>query len=207
MRRLSKAKLRWMKSEVSLRRGFKAHAERQANALRGALSLSISVPLLSTTLAKHLKVIVKSADCIPHIPIELRQQLWEADHIGWSAFTISNMNNGRFVFYNPKHSRGRHESDVMHEISHLLCDHQPSQFVTFEGCSFSLRTCDPEQEEEADWLSGCLKLPRQSLLWAVQQGMNNQQIADHFVSSLEMVQFRRNVTGVDIQIRRSRRQQ
>jgi hypothetical protein len=92
----------------------------------------------------------------------------------------------------------------MHEIAHVLCEHEPSKFVTFNGCDFSLRTCNPEQEEEADWLCGCLKLPRESLLWAVRRGMTDEQIADHFVSSLDMVQFRRNVTGVDIQMKRSR---
>ncbi|MBZ0317915.1 MAG: ImmA/IrrE family metallo-endopeptidase [Anaerolineae bacterium] len=188
-----------------MRRGFKADAERQALDLRQSLSLSIAVPLIGTQLAKHLEVLVSSANRIPRIPNEIREQLWEADNMSWSAFTISHEHKGKRVFYNPTHPRGRHESNVMHEISHILCNHAPSKFVTFENCDFSLRTCDPEQEEEADWFSGCLKLPRESLIWAVRQKMENEEIASHFVTSLEMVKFRRNVTGVDRQIQQGRK--
>lgn len=187
-----------------MKHGFKAQAERQARSLRKALRLSTSTPLIGTQLAEHLGVRISSANGIPQIPPEIREQLWEVDNTSWSAFTISHVDHGKWVFYNPTHSRGRHESNVMHEISHVICDHEPSKFVTFNGCSLSLRTCDSEQEEEADWLCGCLKLPRESLLWAVRRGLTNEQIANHFVSSLDMVKFRRNVTGVDIQINRSR---
>jgi Zn-dependent peptidase ImmA (M78 family) len=184
-----------------LKHGFKAEAERQANSLRQALSLDSSSSLIGTKLAKYLEVRVSSAECIPRIPDEIRQQLWEADSKSWSAFTIDHEVKGKHVFYNPTHSRGRHESNVMHELSHLICKHPPSKFISFENCSFALRTCYIEQEEEADWLGACLKLPRESLIWAVKQGMNNSQIADHFVTSFDMVQFRRNVTGIDKQLK------
>lgn len=188
-----------------MRRGFKAQAAREANSLRAALSLSTSMPLTGIQLSKHLQVKVSSASQISQIPDEVRQQLWEADNGSWSAFTISHPTKGKCVFYNPTHSRGRHESNVLHEMSHLICGHPPSKFISFENCDFSLRTCRPEQEQEADWLGGCLKLPRESLLWALRKGMTNQEIAAYFITSLDMVQFRRNVTGVDRQLYQGRK--
>lgn len=187
-----------------LKPGFKAKAEKVAVSLRQTLCPSNSEPLIGTKLAHHLQVKVSSTNRIPRIPTEIMEQLWEADCTAWSAFTITHPQQGKWVLYNPTHSTGRHESNVMHEISHILCEHEPSKFVTFEGCTFALRTCNPDQEEEANWLTGCLKLPRGSLLWAVRHRMSNEQIAEHFVTSLDMVQFRRNVTGVDIQIQRQK---
>jgi Zn-dependent peptidase ImmA (M78 family) len=187
-----------------LKRGFKSKAEKLTTSLRQVLCPSNSDPLIGTKLAKHLQVRVSSANRIPRIPIEIMEQLWEADSTAWSAFTITHPQMSKWVLYNPTHSTGRHESNVMHEMAHILCEHEPSKFVTFEGCTFALRTCNPEQEEEANWLSGCLKLPRESLLWAVGSKMSNAQIAAHFVTSLDMVQFRRNVTGIDRQIQRQK---
>lgn len=187
-----------------MRHGFKAQAERQATSIREALALSPSNPLMGIQLSRHLSVRVSSASRIRHIPDEVREQLWETDNEGWSAFTISHPTRGTIVFYNPTHSRGRHESNVMHEMSHLICKHPPSKFISFEHCDFALRTCRPEEEEEADWLSGCLKLPRDSVVWAVRRGMTNQEIAAHFVTSLKMAEMRRNVTGVAKQYRPGR---
>ena len=195
-----------------MKHGFKAQAERKANALREQLRIPPSKPLLGKNLAKHLKVKIASADRLLSIesssenslilPEEFRQQLWENDTSSWSAFTISHEVAGTWIFYNPTHNKGRHESNVMHEISHIVCKHEPSKFMAFNNMAFSLRTCDAEQEEEADWLCGCLKLPRDGLLWAVRRKMSNSKIADHFVTSLEMVQWRRNKTGVDRQLKR-----
>ncbi|MHB8630030.1 MAG: recombinase family protein [Aggregatilineales bacterium] len=147
---------------------------------------------------------ITSARDIPKAPAEILTQLLQADPSSWSAFTIVHERKGTYIFYNPTHSKGRHESNVLHEISHLLCNHEPSKFVAFDGISYSLRTCNPEQEEEATWVCGCLKLPRKCLLWAVGQRMSNSDIAHHFLTNIDLVRFRRNVTGVDRQVGRRR---
>ena len=90
----------------------------------------------------------------------------------------------------------------MHETAHILCAHPPAKIARIGGCSF--RTYDPTHEGEAEWLGGCLQITREGLLWAIYQGMNNEDIAAHFGASLDMVRFRRNTTGVDAQIVRAR---
>ncbi len=92
----------------------------------------------------------------------------------------------------------------MHELSHVLCNHEPGNIIPRGVLPFATRTYDAAQEEEATWLGACLKLPREALIWAVRRGMSDRQIADHFLASTDLVRFRRGVTGVDLQIARRR---
>lgn len=84
----------------------------------------------------------------------------------------------------------------MHELAHLILKHRPSHIVEVGQLPFALRTYDPEQEEEATWLGGCLQIPRSALVWAVKRNMSEQKIADHFGSSVELAKYRLQVTGV-----------
>lgn len=43
--------------------------------------------------------------------------------------------------------------------------------------------CDIEQEEEADWLGGCLLLPRTVLLQTAKQGKTAEKIAKEYETS------------------------
>ena len=58
------------------------------------------------------------------------------------------------------------------------------------------RSCDPTQEEEAAWLSGCLLLPRSLLLAEVRRGSDARDIANKYGVSERMAQYRLDVTGV-----------
>ena len=60
----------------------------------------------------------------------------------------------------------------------------------------SLPSCDPTQEEEAAWLSGCLLLPRALLLAEVRRGSGAKDIAKRCGVSERMAQYRLDVTGV-----------
>lgn len=67
---------------------------------------------------------------------------------------------------------------------------------------YPIRSYDPVQEDEASWLGGCLQLPRSALLWAIRRGMNNDMMVDYFGASMDQVKYRRQITGVDFQVRR-----
>jgi hypothetical protein len=90
----------------------------------------------------------------------------------------------------------------MHELAHILCNHQPAQLVKLDYFPIPIRSYDPVQEEEASWLGGCLQLPRDALLWAIRRGMNNPMIVEHFGASMDLVRYRRQITGVDFQVSR-----
>jgi Zn-dependent peptidase ImmA (M78 family) len=58
-------------------------------------------------------------------------------------------------------------------------------------------------EAEADCLAGTLLVPHEALIRLIDQGCNNAQLAAYFSVTIDLIQMRRNLTGVDIQ--RSRR--
>jgi Zn-dependent peptidase ImmA (M78 family) len=114
-------------------------------------------------------------DCLPGVTPELLGQLTGPDDESWSAFTVAPPEMTLIVL-NSAHIPARQESDLMHECSHLLCQHRPAELVTIPGLELPLRTFDPIQEEEADWLAGCLLLPRPAIELAVRRGMSDFQI-------------------------------
>ncbi len=184
-----------------MRRGFKTWAEDVALEQRRALGLRAEEPLLARVLAAHLGAKIVTLAEIPGLSQDLVHQLLVADPDSWSATTI--VRNRRIVIvHNTAHSLRRQESNLMHELAHILCKHRPSHMIQSGSLPFALRTYDPAQEEEAGWLGGCLQLPRPALLWSVQRGMTNDEIAAHFGASSDMVKYRRRTTGVDVQLKR-----
>lgn len=182
-----------------MKRGFKAESERRANSLRRELGLQPRDPLQARALARYMETPIITPSEIRELPQEDMNQLLGRGSSSWSAVTIIAPQK-TFIVHNPRHSPGRQESNIMHEISHLICDHQPSEIVQINGFAFPIRSCNKSEEEEADWVCGCLKLPREGILWAVQSGMSTEAIAAHFASSLDLVRYRINITGVDKQI-------
>lgn len=187
-----------------MRRGFKAHAEREALRQRRLLSLTSGAALLARTLTRFYSVLVITPSRVPGLSEEHLQQLLEVDSSGWSAVTIT-VHGKPAIIHNPTHSSARQESNLVHEMAHLLCKHEPTQLTPLAGTSFVLRGYDADQEAEADCLAGCLKLPREGLVWAARQGMDNEAIAAHFHASVDLVRYRRNITAVDRQLTRARR--
>ena len=59
---------------------------------------------------------------------------------------------------------------------------------TIGGVSFF--TCDADEEQEANWLAGCLLLPRALLLQAAKRGMDSTAIAEAYNVSEAMAAFR-----------------
>ena len=80
----------------------------------------------------------------------------------------------------------------MHEIAHVLLNHQPVGFDPVTG----IPKRKQNNEDEATYLGGCLQIPKSGLLWATQRKMLLFQIAAHFRPSEAMVKFRGNVTEV-----------
>ncbi|MCC6192455.1 MAG: ImmA/IrrE family metallo-endopeptidase [Anaerolineales bacterium] len=155
-------------------------------------------------LAEHLEVVVVGLNGVPGISSDIKHQLLVIDPDSWSATTI--VHNGCIVvIHNTAHSPRRQESNLMHELAHVLCKHHPSHMIQSGALPFALRTYDKEQEEEAGWLGGCLQLPRPALLWAIERGMTERAILDHFGTSQDLFRYRRRLTGVDVQLKRRTR--
>jgi len=151
-------------------------------------------------LADHLKVEVFAADQLVN-----RAKLEDLNHLQPGAFSAATFHlpGGRTVaVYNPCNDPARTNSDIAHELAHVLLDHEIRELQQLGGHTFF--TCNPEQEEEANWLAGCLLLPRPLLLREVFAGADATTIATRYQVSVPMARFRLNTSGVLLQAHRAR---
>jgi Zn-dependent peptidase ImmA (M78 family) len=100
----------------------------------------------------------------------------------------------KIIVFSPLRAAGRRNSDIAHELAHLMLRHDLSEVRDLNGMPF--RTCRPDEEEEATAFGGTLLLPRPLLLTAARRKATVEQIASHYVVTTEMARFRYNSTGV-----------
>jgi Zn-dependent peptidase ImmA (M78 family) len=187
-----------------MKRGFKSWAEEKAIWARRLCGRPENAKLAARQLAARLSIAIVNPKEIPGLPCEVVTKLLSDFSTHWSAVTLV-LKNRFLIIYNAAHTLQRQESDLMHEIAHVLCKHEPAKIELPGKFPWACRTFSSEQEEEAAWLGGCLQIPRAGLLEAVQRGLANSNIAILFGASEEMVRYRRNKTGVDTQLRRRSR--
>jgi len=182
-----------------VRRGFKSEAERISDQLREQLGCSPDEAVPLDRLADVLGARLMPADDL--VPRESLEELRELQSDAFSAATFK-LSQGRVVVFNPLHPLGRSRSNQAHELAHIVLDHTLRTLEKVGSSSFV--TCDVEQEEEADWLGGCLLLPRAVLLSAARSGKSAAQLAEEYETSEQMARFRLNASGVLVQVGRER---
>lgn len=182
-----------------MRRGFKAEAERLATKVRREMDKRPSDPLDAVELARHVGAEVRSAD-----ELTSRSKLETLEELQPGAFSACTLTVGdrHVVIYSPLASEGRTQSDIAHEVAHLLLKHEIKTVQTIGGLSFF--TCDADEEQEANWLAGCLLLPRPLLLAAAKRGDDAAEIAQAYRVSERMAAFRLRTTGVARQLAAAR---
>lgn len=185
-------------------KGFKKICEDRAIRLRQELSFSASAPLDPYVLAEKLKIKVLNPEQINGLPQEDLNVLLKEDPDSWSAVTVC-MAENYLVILNSAHSGGRPASDLMHELSHILIGHKPSRIDLTDDGLLILNTYSQDQEEEANWLSGCLLLPREALLLIKRKKMAAYAVRQAYGVSEDMLNFRLNVSGVNKQFSRFNR--
>jgi Zn-dependent peptidase ImmA (M78 family) len=182
-----------------VRRGFKAEAERLAASVRKEMGKRQSDQVDAVDLARHAGAEVRCADELTSLA--KLQHLDDLQPGAFSACTFS-IGDRHIVVYNPLASSGRSQSDIAHEVAHLLLKHSVKSVETIGGVSFF--TCDADEEQEANWLAGCLLLPRTLLLQAAKRGLDSTAIAAECNVSEAMAAFRLRTTGVERQLAASR---
>jgi hypothetical protein len=174
----------------SLSPEFRQRCEAIATEQRSLLRVRSFEPLPADILATKLGARLFTPDQVPNLEPEQIAVLLASD--GWSAGIIHH--NPLWIVYNPRHAPVRYESNLMHEIAHVLFNHKAVGFDSVTG----LPKRKQNNEDEATYLGGCLQIPKRGLLWATQRKMLLPQIAAHFGASEAMVKFRSNVTDVSI---------
>jgi Zn-dependent peptidase ImmA (M78 family) len=174
-----------------VRRGFKTEAERQAEKVRTEMGKRPSDHVDALDFATHVGATVRRADELTSL--EKLQTLEEIQPGAFSACTFT-IGDQHIIVYNPIASPGRTQSDIAHEVSHVMLKHEMKTVQTIAGLTFL--TCDAEEEQEANWLAGCLLLPRRLLYLAARRGLRAPDIAEQYNVSEQMAAFRLRTTGV-----------
>lgn len=180
-----------------LNRGFKAEAERKAKSYRVALNIHPCAPLCAFKLAEHLTIPVYPATefLTTNQDINILNGTDGRDP-EWSALTMVTQTGNRIIIHNSFNSIARQQSDLMHELAHIICNHKRNQAEYEFEIPFGMREFNELQEEEAKCLGSTLQLPTPCLLWAKKRNMTHDGIASHFNASIDMVTYRMNITGI-----------
>lgn len=188
----------------TLDRGFKSWAERTAATLRRELDLSALAPVDPFRVAAFLGIDVCTPEDIPGLPADVIHSLLEGDPYGWSAVSLAS-NGGGLLIYNPRKSKGRRASDIMHELAHFLLDHKPTTIIMSQELDLAIRSFDAKQEDEANWLAWAVLLPRDAIVACRRRCMTVAAIAEEYGVSEDLVSYRTRITGVEYQFRAARR--
>ena len=176
---------------VKLRRGFKAEAEAYACDYRRELGLRMSQPLDMFDLAEHLEVpVISLSELAQLIRPSAYKHLTTTASSEFSALTLTHGSSKKIV-YNNSHAPTRQQSDLAHELAHIILGHAPSELTKESGG----RHYNKELEDEAACLSGVLLLPKAAAIWVLQSGRSTEQAAADFNISKQMMTMRLNQSG------------
>lgn len=187
---------------MSLRRGFKSDAERIAKSVRREMRLRIEDRLDPFELVEHRGMQIVGLEEYGRISgcSDAADYFLGEGRSSFSAVTLVT-ESARIIIYNERNAPTRQASDIMHEVAHELLGHEASETFGRGGC----RNMSKRDEAEADWLCGALLAPRDGLLKLGQRGLGLDEMAAHLGISTKLCQYRRDATGVRVQLERARR--
>ena len=165
------------------------------------LALACNAPLDPWALATHLNIRVWTPDQVPGLSKNNIATLLRNDGETpscWSAVTVV-VGSRVVVILNSSHSAGRQASDLTHELAHRIRGHKTQEADVSPDGIILLNGYDKVQEEEADWLSACLLLPREALIAIKKQRMELDAAALQFGVSQRMLNYRLAASGVNRQ--------
>lgn len=185
-------------------RGYKSWCEKYSVEVRAALGVAASAPLDMRKLAEHLGVRIWTPHDVPGLSSESIGVLLRNDGETpscWSAVTLV-VGPTTLVVLNSSHSPARQASDLAHELAHRIRGHAAKDVSVSDEGLMLLSSYPQELEEEADWLAGCLLLPREALLSIKKSGMMPEHAQALYGVSKRMLDYRIATTGVARQFSR-----
>ena len=185
-----------------MRRGFKAWCEKTSAEIRSNIGLNLSESFTPKLFANHLGIQVWSPEDVPELSRSSLKQLTVNDKETWSAVTIRVKDN-TIIIVNSAHARTRQRSSLSHELAHLILDHTPDRIDLSPQGHLLLSSFEREHEEEADWLSATLLVPRVGLLSMYRITEDLADLAKHFEVSPALLEWRLRTTGIRTQSRRA----
>ena len=188
-------------SERTFARGFKAWCDNVAVTVRRRMDLNEYDPLDPATLAAQMGATILDLEKIDGLDVSVVEHLSSVEGDEWSAVTV-HINERNFVVLNPRHSLGRRNSDLMHELAHIIREHDSSKVHIYDD--YAIRSFDTLQENEANWLASALLLPRPALVRIMRRNEDVDEAIQRFGVTKSLFNYRLNITGVRRQLMRSR---
>lgn len=185
-------------------RGFKSWCEKFSASKRAELEMDKAAPIDAHLLAKSLGIRVWTPKDVLGLSKESLDTLLYNDGSTpscWSAVTLV-VANTTVVILNSSHSIGRQASDLTHELAHRILDHKTHEVNADSTGIMMLSAYDKKQENEADWLSSCLLLPRDALVSIKRKGISIDEAARSYGVSKQMLNYRMAMTGINRQFAR-----
>ncbi|MFD2788039.1 ImmA/IrrE family metallo-endopeptidase [Hymenobacter rubripertinctus] len=186
---------------------FKAKAEITSLGLRRQLGLTAARAcpakqatgfhgvLVAAASALNDSIVDALADEFPD-HLRVRQQLaWIAGNMTEFSAIVAIVRGCKMILYNGNNSPARQESDIMHELAHILCEHKGDCLQL--NSDISLRVHNADHEQEAKWLGAALQIPEQGIFEHVRAGRSSEEIAQIYGASLPMVIYRRRILAID----------
>jgi Zn-dependent peptidase ImmA (M78 family) len=167
------------------RQGFVKESEEYALEFRKELNLSEHAPLNPFLLAEFLCVPVIALSEHPTITRERKIQFSTKWRDEFSAATLAH-GTRREIVHNDSHHHYRQNSNIAHELAHIILGHPPKPPMLTDGC----RNFDKLLEREAHDLGFALLVPRPAALYAVEEISNTRQACEHFGVSEPLLTFR-----------------
>ena len=171
---------------MKLRRGFKKEAEEYAADFRNELDLPLDGRLDPFRVASHLEIPVVGLSKLEGF---LESEDYEVGEDEFSAATIHD-HTFKMIVHNDRHYPQRQNSNVMHEIAHILLGHPPHPPLTGDRC----RNFNRMLETEAKELSFALLVPKLAALKIIESGLTVPQGSIVLGVSKDLLQYRIDIT-------------
>lgn len=180
--------------------GFKAEAERYAEEFRNELKLRPDAHLCPRKLAAHLGVPIFGIRDNPILPSEITSYWANHPKDPFSGLIIS---DGCYkeIHHNDFHHPRRQNSDLAHELAHIIMGHDLDIPIQENG----ERAYDRNTEEEAKWLGAALLLPKKATVRLVLNSYTREMIESEFQVSWALYQYRIKVTDTVRAVKNIRR--
>lgn len=177
---------------MGLRRGFRKEAEEYSKEFRVELGLQEFEPLDPILLADHLCIPVIGLSKHPGIPNEVKSHFGSSGNSDFSATTIA---DGYFreIIHNDYQHKNRQNSNITHEIAHVVLGHPPKPPMINDSC----RNFDAVMEKEANELGFTLLIPKIAALYAIEKFSDLTEAGRFYGVSNSLLKYRIRITNAE----------
>ena len=186
---------------MSLRRGFRADANRLSLRLRKSLGVAPEVPIDLYPIATRLGVEIVGLSTFGNEFPDAVRHLSEVDTTALSAATLQVGPQKRIIVHNDRHKLRRQRTNIAHEFAHILLGHPLGQPLDEAG----KRIINGAAEEEATWLGSVILISDPAAVHIVRSCMDTETACRTYVVSAPILNMRINASGAKIRVARSHR--